>query len=154
MKKLWLLCLIVLVSTQLSAAATAADRDPGYYANLGAGYIKVEKVSVVDAAIPMGTAALSAADSIEFVGSLGYLYDSGLRTEFEISFRRNGVDDAIALPEALPLEGEVETDLRTLGGMVNTDACGKGSRIYGRTSDNITVSYTNLRAHATLRYRV
>ena len=119
MKKLWLLCLIVLVSTQLSAAATAADRDPGYYANLGAGYIKVEKVSVVDAAIPMGTAALSAADSIEFVGSLGYLYDSGLRTEFEISFRRNGVDDAIALPEALPLEGEVETDLRTLGGMVN-----------------------------------
>jgi len=25
----------------------------------------------------------------------------------------------------------------TLGGMVNTDACGKGSRIYGRTSDHI-----------------
>ena len=25
----------------------------------------------------------------------------------------------------------------TLGGMINTDACGKGSRIYGRTSDHI-----------------
>ena len=25
----------------------------------------------------------------------------------------------------------------TLGGMVNTDACGKGSRIYGRTSDHV-----------------
>ncbi len=119
MKKLWLLYPIVLVATHLSSAATAADRDPGYYANLGASYIKVEKVSFVDAAVPAGTAALSAADSIDFVGSLGYLYDSGLRTEFEISFRSNGVDDAITLPEALPLEGEAETDLRALGGMVN-----------------------------------
>ena len=25
----------------------------------------------------------------------------------------------------------------TLGGMVNTDACGKGSRIYGRTSNHV-----------------
>ena len=25
----------------------------------------------------------------------------------------------------------------TLGGMINTDACGKGSRIYGRTSDHL-----------------
>ena len=25
----------------------------------------------------------------------------------------------------------------TLGGMVNTDACGKGSRVYGRTSDHV-----------------
>ncbi len=29
------------------------------------------------------------------------------------------------------------SDRATIGGMVNTDACGKGSRIYGRTSDHI-----------------
>jgi FAD/FMN-containing dehydrogenase/Fe-S oxidoreductase len=29
------------------------------------------------------------------------------------------------------------SDRATIGGMINTDACGKGSRIYGRTSDHI-----------------
>jgi opacity protein-like surface antigen len=119
LKKLWLLCLIVLVATHLSSAATADDRDPGYYANLGASYIKVEKVSFVDTAVAAGAAALSAAEGVDFVGSIGYLYDSGLRTEFEISFRSNGVDDAIAIPDAASFAGEQETDMRALGGMVN-----------------------------------
>ena len=122
LKKLWLLCPIVLIATLLSSAAMADERDPGYYANLGASYIKyskVEKVSFVDTSVAAGTGALSAAEGIDIVGSLGYLYDSGLRTEFEISFRSNGVDGVITAPGALPLEGEAETDMRALGGMVN-----------------------------------
>lgn len=119
MKKLWLLCPIVAIAAHLSAAATADDRDPGYYANLGASYIKVEKISFVDTAVSAGTSDLSAADGIDFVGSVGYLYESGLRTELEISFRSNGVDDAIAIPAAVSLAGEQETDMRALGGMLN-----------------------------------
>ena len=119
MKKTWLLCSIVLVSTHLSLVAAAADRDPGYYANLGASYIKVEKVSFVDTSVAAGAGAFSAAEGVDFIGSVGYLYDSGLRTELEISFRSNGVGDAIAIPDAASLAGEQETSMRALGGMVN-----------------------------------
>ena len=40
---------------------------------------------------------------------------------------------------------ELSTSNRaTLGGMINTDASGQGSLVYGKTSDHVPVSYTHL----------
>ncbi len=118
MKKLMLLCLTGVIATAISSVAGAEDSDAGYYGNLGAGYVAIERPSFADTMLPVSDTR-AADNSIDFTGSLGYLYDSGLRTEFEVSFRLSGVDDGSVDLGVTTLPDNTTGDLRALGGMLN-----------------------------------
>lgn len=98
-------CLFLALAT-LGHSAAAEDFSGQFYASIGGGLTKLS-----DSDIDGGFVEHRYDDGWSGIGSVGYGFANGIRTEFEVGYRRNAVD-SVYIP-SVPLAGR--SDLRVSG---------------------------------------